>query len=174
MEGRISFGGKSFDFFLLPIFSYKVFIYRLRHNEITVYMVGIILTLMTYVLIFHWYEDHFPSRYFSTGRLIWYLSHTWKHSWPAQMIFSVISNFLLHCIALYVFLFSLSPFPCHQGLSWPMRWMNYVLPLKFSYYIVFSFHDHLFRMLYWVLDFHTPGPLEWIPLHQKRPLARNP
>ena len=51
----------------------KLFIYRFRHNEIPVYIVGIILT--TYVLVFHWYRDHFPSQYLSTGRLICYLSH---------------------------------------------------------------------------------------------------
>ena len=70
----------------------KLFIYRFRHNEIPVYIVGIILT--TYVLVFHWYRDHFPSQYLSTGRLICYLSHTCKHSWSSKLMFSVISNFI--------------------------------------------------------------------------------
>ena len=78
--------------------------YRFRHNKIAVYVVGIILTFMTYVLVFHWYGDHFPSRYLSTGRLICYLSHTCKHSWPAQIIFPVISNFFYTLyLTLYVF-----------------------------------------------------------------------
>ena len=119
-----------------------------RHNEITVYIIGIILTFMTYVPLFHWYGDHFPSQYLSTGRLICYLSQTCKHSWPAQMIFPMIYNFLLHCDVLYVFRqltlieeskIFLLPFPYHQRLSWPTGWMSHVLPLIFFHCIVFSF-----------------------------------
>ena len=128
----------------------EVFIHRFPHNEITVYIVGIILTFMTFALVFHWCEDHFTSRYFSTTGFICYLSHTCKHSWPTQVTFSVISSFLLHCIALYVFrplrltpideseIYWL-PFSCHQQLSWPTGWMNHALPLRFVDYIVFSF-----------------------------------
>ena len=73
-------------------------IYRFRQIEITFYIVGIILTFMTYVLVFHWYGDHFSSRYLLTGRLICYLSHSCKYSWPAQIIFSLISIFLtMYC-----------------------------------------------------------------------------
>ena len=77
-----------------------------------------------------------------------HLSHTCKHTWPVQMTFSVIFNFLLHCIALYVFWqltlidkskIYLLPFPCHQELSWPTGWMNHVLPIIFPHCIVFFF-----------------------------------
>ena len=127
-----------------------------RHNEITVYTLGIILRFMTYVLAFPWYGGYFPRQYLSVGRLIYYLSHTCKHSWPAQMIFSVISNFLLHCKDLYVFRqltlidngkIYLLPFPQFQGLSWPTGWMNHVPHLIFTHCIVFSFHVNLFHML---------------------------
>ena len=36
-----------------------IFIYTFRHNEITVYIVGIILMFMTYILILHWYGINF-------------------------------------------------------------------------------------------------------------------
>ena len=88
---------------------------------------------MIYVLIFHWFRDLFTSQHLSKGRFICYLSHTCKHSWPAQMMFSEISNFLLHCNVPYVFWQStlideskiyLLSFPYHQRLPWPTDGAN--------------------------------------------------
>ena len=143
---------------------------------ITVYIVGKILTFMTCVLVFHWYEDYFPSRYLLMGRLIYYLSHTCKHSWPGQMIFSVISNFLLHCIVLYAFQqltvidessTCLLPF---QGLSWPTVWMNHVLPLD-SHCLFFS--HSFFVWFSEFLNFILPGHWVEYPYIKKCPLVRN-
>ena len=119
----------------------------------------------------------------SMGRLICYLLHTCKLSWPAQMIFSVISNFLLHCIALYVFRqltlideskIYLRPFPCHQGLSQPTGWMNHILPLRFAHCIVFSFQTHFFVCFSEFLTSTPPGHWVEYPNIKKCPLARNP
>ena len=121
-------------------------IYRFRQFEITFYIVGIILTFMTYVLVFHWYGDHFPSRYLSTGRLICYLSHSCKYSWPAQIIFSLISIFLtMYCTLRFSAIYCdrreqnlLASLPFHQELLWATGWMNHDLPLGFAHRLFYS------------------------------------
>ena len=128
-------------------------IHRFWHDEITVYIVGIILTFMTYVLVFHWYGSIFQVNI--SQWVDWFATfHT-----PANAVdqrnwyFLWYLIFLFYCVILYNFWqltlidevkIYLLPFPCHQGMSWPTGWMNHVLPLTFVDSVVFSFHAHLF------------------------------
>ena len=61
---------KTYGFFFKDSVLLYLYISRFRHNEITVYIVVIILTFMTYVLVFYWYGDHFPSQYRDIGRYL--------------------------------------------------------------------------------------------------------
>ena len=99
------------------------------------------------------------------------------------MIFSVISNLLLHCIALYVFRqltlkdeskVYLHPFPCHQGLLWPMGWVNHVLPLRFGHCIVFFSKLINFVCFSELLTSVPPGYWVEYSYIKKCPLAKNP
>ena len=81
----LSFKLLSFDFLLKEILTLKplqfyLFIFftmlSFQHNEITVY---ILLTFMTFVPLFHWYWDNFPSQYLSTGRLSHVLALIFSH-----------------------------------------------------------------------------------------------
>ena len=99
------------------------------------------------------------------------------------MIFSVISNLLLHCIALYVFRqltlkdeskVYLHPFPCHQGLLWPMGWVNHVLPLRFGHCIVFFSKLMNFVCFSELLTSVPPGYWVEYSYIKKCPLAKNP
>ena len=49
---------------------------------------------MIYVLVFHWYGDHFPSQFLLTGRLICYLTHMQTQLTGADDIFRDISSTL--------------------------------------------------------------------------------
>ena len=68
---------------------------QFRHNEITVNILGIVLTFMTYLLVFRWYGDHFSKSIYLNG---WTheppLTHMQTHLTSANDIFRDIQLFI--------------------------------------------------------------------------------